>query len=72
MECTILEILRGDRRYGPHTWLKLRIEPHGPEVFVPVFGNGMSQYRLRQVVDVAITVTPIGAPPSPADRDPAP
>jgi hypothetical protein len=59
MECTILEVLRGDRRFGPHTWLKLRIEPRGPEVFVPVFGDAGPQYRARQLVDVTITVTPV-------------
>jgi len=59
MECTILEILRGDRRFGPHTWLKLRIEPRGPEVFVPVFGEAANQFRHHQIVDVSITVTPV-------------
>ena len=36
MECTVLEILRGDRSYGPHIWLKLRIEPRGPELLAGV------------------------------------
>jgi len=60
MECTILEILRGDSRFGPHIWLKMRIEPRGPEVFVPVFGEAPNRYRLHQRVDVAITVTAPG------------
>jgi hypothetical protein len=60
MECTILEVLRGDRRFGPHSWLKMRIEPRGPEVFLPVFGDDGRQYRANQIVDVAITVTPVG------------
>jgi hypothetical protein len=59
MECTILEILRGDRRFGPHIWLKMRIEPRGPEVFVPVFGDVAGQFRRNQIVDVSITVTPV-------------
>jgi hypothetical protein len=65
MECTILEVLRGDRRFGPHSWLKMRIEPRGPEMFVPVFGDAASQYRVHQVVDVTITVTPIGSRANP-------
>ena len=57
MECTVLEILRGDRSYGPHIWLKLRIEPRGPEVFVPLFGESPNKYRTQQRVDVDISVT---------------
>ena len=57
MECTILEILRGDRSFGPHIWLKLRIEPRGPEVFVPLFGEEPRKYRTHQRVDVEISVT---------------
>lgn len=60
MECTILEILRGDRSFGPHIWLRLRIEPRGPEVFVPLFGEMPSTYRTQQRVDLDITVTPVG------------
>jgi hypothetical protein len=71
MECTILEILRGDRSYGPHIWLKLRIEPRGPEVFVPLFGEATSKYRLHQRVDLEIGVTPAnaGAPAATHVRD---
>ena len=58
MECTILEILRGDRSYGPHIWLKMRIEPRGPELFVPLFGEDPRKYRPHQRVDVEISVTP--------------
>ena len=61
MECTILEILRGDRSFGPHIWLKLRIEPRGPEVFVPLFGEAPDKYRRHQRVDLEISVTPAGA-----------
>lgn len=61
MECTILEILRGDRNFGPHIWLKMRVEPRGPEVFVPLFGEPLNKYRIHQRVDVAITVAPVGA-----------
>ena len=68
MECTILEVLRGDRSYGPHIWLKLRIEPRGPEVFVPLFGEAPSKYRAHQRVELEIGVTPVGA----AARSPAP
>ena len=69
MECTILEILRGDHRsYGPHIWLKLRIEPRGPEVFVPLFGEAPSKYRTQQRVDLEISVAPVGA----SVRSPAP
>lgn len=57
MECTVLEILRGDRSYGPHIWLKLRIEPRGPEVFLPLFGESPNKYRTQQRVDVDISVT---------------
>jgi hypothetical protein len=71
MECTILEVLRGDRKFGPHTWLKLRIEPRGPEVFVPVFGDVGGQYRARQLVDVTITVTPVWRRAAPV-AEPAP
>lgn len=66
MECTILEILRGDRSYGPHIWLKMRIEPRGPEIFVPLFGEALSKYRTQQRVDVEISVTPAGAAVRPA------
>jgi hypothetical protein len=62
MECTILEILRGDRSYGPHIWLKLRIEPRGPEVFVPLFGESPATYRTQQRVDVDISVRAHGSP----------
>ena len=69
MECTILDILRGDHRsHGPHIWLKLRIEPRGPEVFVPVFGEAPGKYRTQQRVDLEISVTPVGI----AVRSPAP
>lgn len=68
MECTILEILRGDRSFGPHIWLKLRIEPRGPEVFVPLFGEAPNKYRTHQRVDMEISVTPIGT----GARSPAP
>ena len=68
MECTILEILRGDRSHGPHIWLKLRIEPRGPEVFVPLFGEAPNKYRTHQRVDLEITVTSVGA----GVRSPAP
>jgi hypothetical protein len=61
MECTILEILRGDRSYGPHIWLKIRIEPRGPELFVPLFGEDPGKYRTQQRVDVDISVTPAAA-----------
>ena len=61
MECTILEILRGDRSFGPHIWLKMRIEPRGPEVFVPLFGEAPSKYRPQQRVDLEISVTPANA-----------
>ena len=61
MECTILEILRGDRSFGPHIWLKLRIEPRGPEVFVPLFGEAPNKYRPQQRVDLEISVTPANA-----------
>jgi hypothetical protein len=66
MECTVLEILRGDRGFGPHIWLKLRIEPRGPEVFVPLFGESPAKYRTQQRVDLDIRVTPVvaGAPPA--------
>lgn len=57
MECTILEILRGDRSFGPHIWLKMRIEPRGPEVFVPLFGEAPGKYRTHQRVELEITVT---------------
>ena len=57
MECTILEILRGDRSFGPHIWLKMRIEPRGPEVFVPLFGETPGKYRTHQRVELEITVT---------------
>ena len=68
MECTILEILRGDRSYGPHIWLKLRIEPRGPEVFVPLFGEAPSKYRTHQRVDLEIRLHegPDMAPKPPA------
>ena len=66
MECTVLEILRGDRSYGPHIWLKLRIEPRGPEVFVPLFGEAPNKYRTQQRVDVEISVTPVGVGGRPA------
>jgi hypothetical protein len=68
MECTILEILRGDRSYGPHIWLKLRIDPRGPDVFVPLFGEAPSKYRTHQRVELEISVTSVGA----AVRSPAP
>ena len=61
MECTILEILRGDRSFGPHIWLKLRIEPRGPEVFVPLFGEAPNKYRPQQRVALEISVTPANA-----------
>jgi hypothetical protein len=61
MECTILDILRGDRSFGPHIWLKLRIEPRGPEVFVPLFGETPGKYRAHQRVDLEISVTPANA-----------
>jgi hypothetical protein len=61
MECTILEILRGDRSFGPHIWLKMRIEPRGPEVFVPLFGEAPNKYRTHQRVDLEISVTPANA-----------
>jgi hypothetical protein len=57
MECTILEILRGDRSFGPHIWLKMRIEPRGPEVFVPLFGEAPTRYRPHQRVELEISVT---------------
>ena len=66
MECTILEILRGDRSYGPHIWLKMRIEPRGPELFLPLFGEAPSKYRPHQRVDVEISVTPVVAGARPA------
>lgn len=66
MECTVLEILRGDRSFGPHIWLKLRIEPRGPEVFVPLFGESPGKYRTQQRVDLGITVTPVVAGARPA------
>lgn len=71
MECTILDILRGDRSYGPHIWLKLKVEPRGPEVFVPLFGEEPSRYRIHQRVDVQITVRPasLGAPFATPMRD---
>jgi hypothetical protein len=56
MECTILEILRGDRSFGPHIWLKMRIEPRGPEVFIPIFGETPSKYRTHQRVELDIHV----------------
>ena len=59
MECTVLEVLRGDRSYGPHIWLKLRIEPRGPEVFVPLFGETPTKYRPHQRVELDITVTAV-------------
>jgi hypothetical protein len=58
MECTILDILRGDRSFGPHIWLKMRIEPRGPEVFLPLFGEAASKYRAHQRVELKISVTP--------------
>ena len=58
MECTVLEVLRGDRSFGPHIWLKMRIEPRGPEVFVPLFGEAPGKYRTHQRVELEITVTP--------------
>jgi hypothetical protein len=61
MECTILEILRGDRSFGPHIWLKMRIEPRGPEVFVPLFGEAANKYRAHQRVELEISVTPANA-----------
>ena len=61
MECTILDILRGDRSHGPHIWLKLRIEPRGPEVFVPLFGEAPDKYRRHQRVALDISVTPASA-----------
>jgi len=61
MECTILEILRGDRSFGPHIWLKMRIEPRGPEVFVPLFGQAADKYRAHQRVQLDISVTPVNA-----------
>ena len=61
MECTILDILRGDRSFGPHIWLKMRIEPRGPEVFVPLFGEAATKYRPHQRVDLEISVTPASA-----------
>ena len=66
MECTILEVLRGDRSYGPHIWLKLRVEPRGPEVFVPLFGEAPHKYRTHQRVDVQINVTAVGPVAHPA------
>ena len=71
MECTILDILRGDRSFGPHIWLKMRIEPRGPEVFVPLFGEAPTKYRPHQRVDLEITVTPAhaGARPATSVRD---
>jgi hypothetical protein len=71
MECTVLEILRGDRSYGPHIWLKLRIEPRGPEVFVPLFGESPSKYRTQQRVDVEISVTSVHGGPDMASNPPA-
>jgi hypothetical protein len=59
MECTVLEVLRGDRSYGPHIWLKMRIEPRGPEVFVPLFGETPTKYRMHQRVELEITVTAV-------------
>jgi hypothetical protein len=61
MECTILDILRGDRSFGPHIWLKMRIEPRGPEVFVPLFGEAATKYRPQQRVDLEINVRPASA-----------
>jgi hypothetical protein len=61
MECTILEILRGDRSFGPHIWLKMRIEPRGPEVFVPLFGEAPNKYRTHQRVELEISVAPANA-----------
>jgi hypothetical protein len=61
MECTILEILRGDRSFGPHIWLKMRIEPRGPEVFVPLFGEAPDKYRPQQRVELEINVAPVNA-----------
>jgi hypothetical protein len=66
MECTVLDIMRGDRSFGPHIWLKLRIEPRGPEVFVPLFGETASKYRTQQRVDLDISVTPTAGARSPA------
>jgi hypothetical protein len=59
MECTILEVLRGDRSFGPHIWLKMRIEPRGPELFVPIFGETPSKYRIHQRVEVEISVSAV-------------
>jgi hypothetical protein len=67
-----LDVLRGDSRFGPHSWLNIRIEPRGPEMFLPVFGDEARHYRANQVVDVAITVTPVGPSRSSALHEPAP
>ena len=73
MECTVLDIMRGDRSFGPHIWLKLRVEPRGPEVFVPLFGETASKYRRHQRVDLEISVTPTVGARSPAPvRDTVP
>ncbi len=72
MECTILDILRGDRSFGPHIWLKLRVEPRGPEVFVPLFGEAANKYRTQQRVELEISVTPsVYGGPDMAPKPPA-
>jgi hypothetical protein len=71
MECTILDILRGDRSFGPHIWLKMRIEPRGPEVFVPLFGETPTKYRIHQRVELELRVTVLHGGPELAPSPPA-